>query len=257
MVHRDLKPNNVMLVDGAPVVIDFGIAHAVDATRLTRLGQVVGTPGYMGPEIIEGAMPGPPVDVYGWAATVTFAASGRSPYGSGSLDRVLARIAAGRPDLDGVPPRLEPLVRAALDRDPQRRPTAIRLAASMRDLDLPCPGDRRRPGRRARHRGARPPLWLYKLLAYGSIAAACAACAALPFAGAAGVAVTGWYLRAGDSAVRKRRVPIQTAGDLVLAPARAKRDRLRSSALLVPIARLRRADRDGRRRGAVRRRQAG
>jgi hypothetical protein len=242
VVHRDLKPNNVMLVDGAPVVIDFGIAHAVDATRLTRLGQVVGTPGYMGPEIIEGAMPGPAVDVYGWAATVTFAAGGRSPYGSGSLDRVLARIAAGRPDLHGVPPRLEPLVRAALDRDPARRPTAVHLAAAVRDLDLrvpetvavPAAAPATVPAAVSRPSRSRPPLWLYKLLAYGLIVAASAACAALPFTGGAGVVAAAWYLRAGDSAVRNRRVPVRTAADLVLAPMRARRDRLRSSVLLVP-----------------------
>jgi hypothetical protein len=235
VVHRDLKPNNVMLVDGAPVVIDFGIAHAVDATRLTRLGQVVGTPGYMGPEIIEGAMPGPAVDVYGWAATVTFAASGRSPYGIGSLESVLARIAAGRPDLDGVPPGLEPLVRAALDRDPERRPTAVGLAASMRGLDLRVPETVSVPAAAPDPPRSRPTLRLYKLLAYGSIGAASAACAALPFAGAAGVVVAGWYLRAGDSAVRNRRVAIQTAGDLLLAPARARRDRIRSTVVLVPV----------------------
>jgi hypothetical protein len=233
VVHRDLKPNNVMLVDGSPVVIDFGIAHAVDATRLTRLGQIVGTPGYMGPEIIEGAMPGPAVDVYGWAATVTFAASGRSPYGSGSLDSVLARIAAGRPDLDGVPARLEPLVRAALDRDPERRPSAAQLAGWMRDLDLRVPATVVVPAAPDTLR-SRPPLRLYKLFAYGSVAAASAACAALPFVGAAGVVVAGWYLRAGDSAVRRRRVPIQTVRDLVLAPARARRDRIRSTVVLVP-----------------------
>jgi hypothetical protein len=243
VVHRDLKPTNVMLVGGTPVVIDFGIAHAVDATRLTRLGQVVGTPGYMGPEIIEGAAPGPPVDVYGWAATVTFAASGRSPFGSGSLESVLVRIASGRPDLGGVPPGLEPLVREALDRDPARRPSAERLAGRMRAIDLDAPAlpalanetlpDRppaAPPDRPVAVR--RPSLGAYKVLAYTSIGAAVAACAVLPFLASAGVVAVAWYLRAGDVAVRNRRVPVQTAGELVLAPTRA--GRFRSTAALLP-----------------------
>jgi len=238
VVHRDLKPNNVMLVDGAPVVIDFGIAHAVDATRLTRLGQVVGTPGYMGPEIIEGATPGPAVDVYGWAATVTFAASGRSPYGSGSLEAVLTRVATGRPDLDGVPARLEPLVRTALDRDPGRRPSAAQLAERMRDLDLSAPASPAAvlPAETTKTGvpRSRPPLSLYRLLAHLAIIAASAACAVLPVLAGAGVVAAGWYLRAGDSAVRNRRVPVATTGDLVLAPVRAVRDQIRSTVVLAP-----------------------
>ena len=235
VVHRDLKPTNVMLVDGTPVVIDFGIAHAVDATRLTRLGQVVGTPGYMGPEIIEGAAPGPAVDVYGWAATVTFAASGRSPFGTGSLESVLARITSGRPDLAGVPPGLEPLLRAALERDPARRPSAPQLAGRMREavLDAPTPSaaaNETLPDRTAAVR--RPSLRTYKMLAYLSIGGAAAACAVLPFLGCAGVVAAGWYLRAGDSAIRGRRVPVRTAGELVLASTSA--GRIRSTAMLVP-----------------------
>ena len=139
VVHRDLKPNNVMLVGGAPVVIDFGIAHTVDATRLTRTGMIVGTPGYMGPEIVNGVHPGPPLDVYGWAATVTFAATGRSPFGTGSLESVMARIIGGNPALEGVPPRLEPLLRAALNRDPESRPTAAELSTRVREADLGAP----------------------------------------------------------------------------------------------------------------------
>jgi hypothetical protein len=236
VVHRDLKPTNVMLVGGAPVVIDFGIAHVVDATRLTRLGQVVGTPGYMGPEIIEGTTPGPAVDVYGWAATVTFAASGRSPFGTGSLESVLGRIASGRPDLAGVPPWLEPLLRAALERDPARRPSAPQLADRMREVGpgvpaLPAAADETLPDRTAAAR--RPSLRVYKVLAYLSIGGAAAACAVLPFLASAGVVAAGWYLRAGDSAVRNRRVPVRTAGELVLAPTAA--GRIRSTAMLVPV----------------------
>jgi hypothetical protein len=235
VVHRDLKPTNVMLVGGNPVVIDFGIAHAVDATRLTRLGQVVGTPGYMGPEIIEGVTPGPAVDVYGWAATVTFAASGRSPFGTGSLESVLARMASGRSDLAGVPPGLAPLLRAALERDPARRPSARELANRMREVVLEPPVssaavNETRPDRTAAVR--RPSLRTYKVLAYLSIGGAAAACAVLPFLACAGVVAAGWYLRAGDSAIRSRRVPVRTAGELVLASTGA--GRIRSTAMLVP-----------------------
>jgi predicted Ser/Thr protein kinase len=227
VVHRDLKPNNVMLVDGSPVVIDFGIAHAVEATRLTRAGQIVGTPGYMGPEIIEGEVAGPAADVYGWGATVTYAACGRSPYGSGSLESVLARVAAGGPDLDGLPPGLVPSVRAALDRDPARRPSAARLAAWTRaaDLDAPpevpaAPTAPTAAGERALE--ARPPLGLYKLFAYLTVVAVSALCAVLPFLAGLGALAAAWHLRAGDAAARSRTAPARTTADLLRTPIRAK-----------------------------------
>jgi hypothetical protein len=175
------------------------------------------------------------VDVFGWAATVTFAASGRSPFGSGSLESVLVRIASGRPDLGGVPPGLEPLVREALDRDPACRPSAAQLAGRMREVDLADPALPAVAEDTATDRPTavrRPPLLAYKVLAYLSIAAAAAACAVLPFLACAGVVAAGWYLRAGDSAVRNRRVPVRTAGELVRAPTRA--GRIRSTAMLVP-----------------------
>lgn len=238
VVHRDLKPNNVMLVDGVPVVIDFGIAHGLDATRLTRSGQVVGTPGYMAPEVIEGAAPGPAVDVYGWAATVTFAACGRSPFGSGSLEAVLARIAQGRPDLDGVPPGLEPCLCSALDRDPARRPSPVRLARWVRaaDLDaapvsLPTSVDMPLAPSLEPTSRRRPPLGVYKLLAYLWIVGVSAICALLPFLAVVSMIVTGWYLRAGDITVRDREVPARTTGELLRTSAGAK---IRSTAVLVP-----------------------
>ena len=74
VVHRDLKPGNVMIADGEPVVIDFGIAHLPETTRLTLTGMFMGTPGYLAPEVIEGKESGPASDVHSWAATVAFAA---------------------------------------------------------------------------------------------------------------------------------------------------------------------------------------
>ncbi len=136
IIHRDLKPGNVMFLDsGEPVVIDFGIAQGVDATRLTATGLVIGTPGYLAPEIIEGEDAGAPADVHSWASTVAFAATGRAPFGSGTFESIFYKIMEGRPDLDGVPDSLLPLVRAAMARNPAERPTAHALAGLASRID--------------------------------------------------------------------------------------------------------------------------
>lgn len=124
VIHRDLKPANVLLLDGDPVVIDFGIAHIVDDVRLTVTGLVMGTPGYLSPEVVEGAPVTEATDWWGWAATLAFAASGTPPFGRGPMDVVLNRVSRGEPDLSGVDPRLAPLLYAALSPDPRRRPDA-------------------------------------------------------------------------------------------------------------------------------------
>ncbi len=123
VVHRDLKPGNVMLHDGDPVVIDFGIAHTGDSTRLTQTGMFMGTPGYLAPEVIEGQPSSEASDVHSWGATVAFAATGRPPFGNGSFETVFYRIVQGNADLAGIPGPLSRLVSAALGRDPRGRPT--------------------------------------------------------------------------------------------------------------------------------------
>lgn len=123
VVHRDVKPGNVLLVgDVQPVLIDFGIAHIVDDVRLTSAGLVMGTPGYLAPEVVSGEDVTPATDWWGWAATTAFAASGTPPFGSGGMNAVLARVAAGEPDLVAVDPRIEPLLYAALSPYPDERP---------------------------------------------------------------------------------------------------------------------------------------
>ncbi|MFF4775093.1 serine/threonine-protein kinase [Microtetraspora fusca] len=131
VVHRDLKPANVILADHEPFVIDFGIACAQDAASVTASGAVVGTPGYLSPEVLEGAEAGPEADVFAWAATLAFAASGRQPYGSGPPAAVAYRVVHHEPDLSGVPDWLAPLLRECLQDDPGCRPVAAELVARL------------------------------------------------------------------------------------------------------------------------------
>jgi predicted Ser/Thr protein kinase len=136
VVHRDLKPGNVMLDDSDPVVIDFGIAHVADSTRLTQTGLVMGTPGYLAPEVIEGEPSSGASDVHSWAATVAYAATGRQPFGGGSFQSIFFRVLNGQAALDGVPAALLPLVTASLTPSPRNRPTAAWLASQCTGLNL-------------------------------------------------------------------------------------------------------------------------
>ncbi|MEV6986314.1 protein kinase [Sphaerisporangium sp. NPDC051017] len=143
VIHRDLKPGNVLLLDGDPVLIDFGIAQAVDATRLTQTGMFIGTPGYLAPEIIEGHEAGPEVDVHAWAGTMLYSASGQPPFGKGTLEMIFYNITAGRANVEAAPALLRPLLRAAFHRDPARRPTAAELAAQLSRMVPPRGGQGR------------------------------------------------------------------------------------------------------------------
>jgi serine/threonine protein kinase len=131
VVHRDVKPGNVLLVDGEPVLIDFGIAHVADDIRLTMTGLVMGTPGYLAPEVVGGEDVTQATDWWGWAATTAFAASGTPPFGTGPMSAVLARVSAGDPDLEAVDPRIEPLLYAALSPNPSERPHHHEVVAAL------------------------------------------------------------------------------------------------------------------------------
>ncbi|GAA2213170.1 hypothetical protein GCM10009850_086320 [Nonomuraea monospora] len=131
VVHRDLKPANVMMTEGEPVVIDFGIASALDSLSVTASGAVVGTPGYLAPEVLEGRAVGVEADVFAFGATLAYAATGRQPYGQGPASAVAYRVVHHPPDLEGVPEWLEPLLRECLSTDPAARPTATQICARL------------------------------------------------------------------------------------------------------------------------------
>ncbi|HEY3906684.1 MAG TPA: protein kinase [Streptosporangiaceae bacterium] len=122
VVHRDFKPANILLGPDGPRVIDFGIARTLDATATS--GIVRGTPAYMAPEQINGQPAERPADMFAWAATIAYAASGRSPFGSDTLPAIIMRILAEQPDLRELSGALHEVALACMAKDPADRPTA-------------------------------------------------------------------------------------------------------------------------------------
>ncbi|TDD34544.1 serine/threonine protein kinase, partial [Nonomuraea terrae] len=132
LVHRDLKPGNVLLSPKGPHVIDFGIARDVDtAGALTQAGQVMGSPGWVAPERLTGGPALPSSDVFAWGCLVAFTATGHHPFGGGEPDVLTRRILFEAPRIDGVPALLRPAVAAALAKEPADRPKAADLLRAL------------------------------------------------------------------------------------------------------------------------------
>ncbi|WP_181448719.1 serine/threonine-protein kinase [Nonomuraea aridisoli] len=129
IVHRDFKPSNVIMGPEGPVVIDFGIAFALDAP--TCATGPVGTPAYMAPEQFDDQPLTPASDMFSWAGTMVFAATGRPAFSAGTVPATLNAVLHAEPDLSGVPASLRRLVAACLTKDPAARPTAVEVLCDL------------------------------------------------------------------------------------------------------------------------------
>ncbi|MBV2362903.1 serine/threonine-protein kinase [Streptomonospora nanhaiensis] len=134
IVHRDVKPGNVILAPDGPKIVDFGIATAPDDAQGPDAAASYGTPGWVAPERYRGAPAAPPVDVFAWGGLVVLAATGRAPFGTGTPAELKERVLTGEPDLDGVPEDLLPLVERALAKRPEDRPAALEAFTALLDL---------------------------------------------------------------------------------------------------------------------------
>ncbi|MGI5120701.1 serine/threonine-protein kinase [Marinactinospora thermotolerans] len=186
VVHRDLKPGNVILAPGGPKVLDFGIAHAPveDATRWLRLRRLrrrtrelripdppglldppgpgprtgrdaVGTPGWISPEQYRGEAVTARSDVFLWGALVAFAAARHDPFGHGHPRELARRVLTEEPDLAGLPAGLEELVVTAMAKDPAARPESAPLlhrTLALAERRAPSPTDPDAEGERRRVR---------------------------------------------------------------------------------------------------------
>ncbi|MHA3702049.1 protein kinase domain-containing protein [Jatrophihabitans sp. YIM 134969] len=131
VVHRDLKPGNVMLSPFGPRVIDFGIARASDAAAgLTQIR--VGTPAFMAPEQVLGEPLTAALDVFAWGAVVAFAGTGRLPFG-GEMPSIFYKIVNEPPDLNGLQDNgfLMPIIERAMSKNPADRPASNELLLSL------------------------------------------------------------------------------------------------------------------------------
>jgi serine/threonine-protein kinase len=165
VVHRDVKPANVIVIDageevrgaartgacgggfgGSPPIVevprvkllDLGLANVRGESRLTATGELFGTPAYMAPEQIDGSKAAPPADVYALGCVLFEMITGAPPFLGSSTAVLRQHLGSTAPRVStrraGVPPTIDALVASLLDKDPERRPTARAAAASLEEL---------------------------------------------------------------------------------------------------------------------------
>jgi hypothetical protein len=132
LLHRDVKPSNVLVAPDGPRVIDFGVARAAERVQLTVTRGAAGTPAYMAPEQARDATQASPAsDVFSLGATIVFAATGHPPYQGETVMDILVRLATEPPDLTGLPDELTDLVGGCLQRVPRDRPTNAAILTGL------------------------------------------------------------------------------------------------------------------------------
>ncbi|EDY63850.2 serine/threonine protein kinase [Streptomyces pristinaespiralis ATCC 25486] len=128
LVHRDLKPGNILMADDGPRVIDFGISRAMASEGITQTGAVIGTPPFMAPEQFRTPKElTNSADVFAFGSVLVYAATGRSPFEGETAYAVAWNVVHEPPDLQGVPDSLLPVVNACLEKEASARPTAEQL----------------------------------------------------------------------------------------------------------------------------------
>ena len=136
IVHRDVKPGNILITDdGTALITDFGISRAFGDVSLTSTGMLTGTPAYLAPEVARGARSTPASDVFSLGSTLYAAVEGTPPFGAGENPMALLhQVASGRinpPQLAGA---LSTVLEAMLDADPERRPTMQQVSEALSRL---------------------------------------------------------------------------------------------------------------------------
>ncbi|TMR19204.1 serine/threonine protein kinase, partial [Nonomuraea turkmeniaca] len=137
ILHRDFKPANVLMGPEGPVVIDFGIARALDSPGATATGMAMGTPSYLAPEQLSGAAVSEAADVFAWGVTMVYAATGKPAFGADSIPVVMNRILNEEPEIGGMEGELGDLVAACLSKDPTQRPSADGLILRLTGQPVP------------------------------------------------------------------------------------------------------------------------
>ncbi|MEU8529653.1 serine/threonine-protein kinase [Streptomyces sp. NPDC048629] len=133
VVHRDLKPGNVLLTDSGPKVIDFGISRPSDSDVRTETGKLIGSPPFMAPEQFQRPREvGPAADVFALGSVLVHAATGTGPFDSDSPYIVAYQVVHDEADLTGVPEELAPLVARCLAKEPSDRPTPDEIMAALK-----------------------------------------------------------------------------------------------------------------------------